>query len=259
MKEEKQMSMELLAKAQQDDTDAMPNVGIDYRNKGIGYRDQGNFEKAKHWLEKAYDKGDPGGAVELGILYQHGQGNLDQAIFWWEKVANGSADACRIAARNLVLVCDRGPHDRDRFLKWLEVLAKTHKDPWGMAVLGALYCGVEHKYWKDADFSPLPPEDRAGGFKLIEAGMDLAKKAGSDEDFLHFDYSALAQAYSKRPGQPGMVGCTDEELRIALKYQERARDKIKARAEETQHPVALQLLEIYEKQIENINGFLKTR
>lgn len=195
-------------------------------------------------LRRRADQGDQEAQFELGFS-DYENGNLDGAIYWWEKCAYSLPNA----AINLVQLLDR-PGDRNRFLKWLDVLANTHKDPWGMAILGTLLCGIEHKLWKDAGFSPLPPEEREKGLAYIKLGVEN----GDDGDFQFLDYDAFAEAHYKRPGRPSFEGCSIEEIERALNYQEKALEKAQQIAKFD--PMIAQAAIIYEKAVENIKSGL---
>ncbi|MCL2249787.1 MAG: hypothetical protein FWC13_11015 [Oscillospiraceae bacterium] len=198
-------------------------------------------------LQRKLETMDEESAYELGIQY-HGERRLDEAILCWEKAADKMADA----AYNLTQVLDR-PGDRNKFLEWLEVLAVKHKDPWGVTLLGILLCGVEHKIWKDAGFSPLPPEEREKGLAFIKLGIEQ----GSDKDFQFQDYNAAAEAHYRRPGKPSFDGCTIEEVQRALEYQQKARNAIEPLAR--QNPMARQMADLYQSAIDNIKGYLNAR
>lgn len=195
-------------------------------------------------LRRRADLGDAEAQFDLGFS-DYENGNLDGAFYWWEKCAYSLPNA----AINLVQLLNR-PSDRNRFLKWLDVLAHTHKDPWGVAILGTLLCGTEHKLWKDAGFSPLPPEEREKGLAYIKLGTEH----GSEEDFQFMDYNAFAEAHYKRPGRSSFHGCKVEEIELGLKYQEKALSMAQKIA--MFDPMVAQLAKMYEKSVENIKGGL---
>ena len=198
-------------------------------------------------LQRKLESMDAKSAYELGLDH-HEKKERKEAILCWEKAAYQMVDA----AYNLVQVCDQSG-DRERFLKWLEVLADTHKDPWGMVLYGTLLCGVNHRLWQMAGFSPLPPENREKGLALIAAGMPLPL-TGDNGEFQHSDYYAASEAYYRRAGMRSFEGCTSAELEIALAYMQRALDMIRVVAK--QNPMAGQMAAAYESSLENISGAL---
>ena len=262
---------ELLAKAEQGDAVSMRRLGNHFGNEGnfqkamfwwekaarlsdpaamfnlgLCYSEQGEFDKAVYWFEEAYKHDVKEAALELGVLY-HGQGKLNDAVFWWEKVG----DALPNAARNLVQTCT----NKDDFIKWLTILAENQKDPWGMAVWGTLLCGVEYKLWRDNGFTDLPEPDRAKGLRLIEEGVARAESGEDTMSFYFYDYDAFSQAQYWFDGATNFSKCSREELSAAIRYLEKAIES--AREFARHNPLGAMLAQGYEVQLENMKGAQK--
>ena len=195
-------------------------------------------------LEKA-QQGNPDAALELGVMH-YNEGDMTNAISWWKKAAGVHPDAARNAARNLVFTVK----NRDDFLKYLFLVAEIHQDPWGMAMLGTLYCGVEVKFWEQNGFQNLPPLNRERGKALIEEGVRRTENGEGVVPFYHYDYSAFSEAQYFRNGKSAMKESSMQELQDAKRYQEKAVALCREAAEPGS--VEADLLPVYEVMLANI-------
>lgn len=202
------------------------------------------------------EQGDTNAKIELGVLY-YGQGNLVKAVEWWEKAADIDANA----ARNLVFTYsnpDFPVHNREKFLKWLEVLAQKHKDPWGMTLLGTLYCGERHGRWKYAGFSVLPPTNRDEGIKLINEGVRRTENGESAIPLSYDNYMDFAYSQFCRNGESKLAECTIKDIQKALEYTNKAWN-LAMEAKEQGDPEAAIAAGDYASIIESLCGALVHR
>lgn len=96
----------------------------------------------KELLAKA-ESGDDEAMFDVAQSYFQ-QGDINEALIWWEKSANAGN---KNATVNLVILYVQNPStaDKDKFLKWLRKLAYDFNDGWALIVLGSIYCGVRHR------------------------------------------------------------------------------------------------------------------
>jgi len=115
---------------------------------------------------------------------------------------------------------------QEKALKWIELLANTHKSPTFLVALGALYCGnpeIKHDSWQkafdDAEIRAFANPQKA--YKLIEEGIFRAK----DGDLIGYDYSTIASAYKYRADRNSSnahSADTDKDREKVIKYLEKA-------------------------------------
>ncbi|WP_298052146.1 tetratricopeptide repeat protein [uncultured Paenalcaligenes sp.] len=91
---------QLKAEAMKGDSDSQLELGVMYE-QGDGVEQ--SYAKAKEFFERAAQQDHPEAQFNLGIMYEHGEGmpkNKKQAIEWYSKACeNGDEDGCAAAQR----------------------------------------------------------------------------------------------------------------------------------------------------------------
>ena len=78
--------------------------GGDYED-GVNAYEAGNYEKAIDFFEKADKQGNIEAIVDLGIMYENGQGvqqDLDKALKLYQKGADKGSDRAKLLAMMLI-------------------------------------------------------------------------------------------------------------------------------------------------------------
>ena len=151
------------------------------------------------------------------------KGELDKAIYWWERIAEDGDGARQTdAVVDLMYIYAYSERSsRDKLIKWMKIGANVHACPKAMVSLGALYCGkpeIVHAMWGNMfnDKELLNFRDTPKAYDLIEKGLELARIG--ELDFV--DYIAIAYAYHyKKDMQPGEQYTIEELKEIKYHYE----------------------------------------
>ncbi len=84
---------------------------VEMYQQGLSCFENGDYDNAMIWWQKAADNGNADAMVDLGSLYSD-RGDYDNAMIWWQKAAdNGDADAM---VKLGILYYDRRDYDNAR-------------------------------------------------------------------------------------------------------------------------------------------------
>jgi len=151
------------------------------------------------------------------------KGELDKAIYWWERIAeDGDGTRQTDAVVDLMYIYAYSERSsRDKLVKWMKIGANVHACPKAMVSLGALFCGkpeIVHAMWGNMfnDKELLRFRDTQKAYELIEKGLELARIG--ELDFI--DYIAVAYAYHyKKDMQPNEQYTIEELQEIKYHYE----------------------------------------
>ena len=166
-------------------------------------------------LLSAANKGDSNAMYDLAFHYQD-QGNIKEAVYWWEESAKKGDE---YGSKNAIIYqCDPtlGKSSQE-FFDCIKRHAVDYNFGWAKIVLGALFCGEAHAFWKNYfninDFTSYINFDQ--GFKLIEEGVSLMGK--SEINLNRWDYMAIKTAYLNHKDEISEIR-TVPYLKKALEY-----------------------------------------
>ena len=183
-------------------------------------------------IEKA-ESGDKIAMFNVGVLYflqlekTKSQEDLDNTIKWWTMAAeNGVIEA----ARNFIFTVYSGtgllPND-DECLKWIKHLAFDCDDPFGMMMLGGLFCGHRHSYlqntntFSDAYLKSI--KNKTEGIRLVEIGISRMENSDTKPGYGEYFFLAGVYNYYNTVTQGGVEYKKIPDLEVAIDYLKKAR------------------------------------
>lgn len=98
--------------------------------KGLKYDKQKDYQQAMQWYLKAADEGNTDAMVNIGLLYQHGNGvqqNYQQAMQWYLKAADKNNPIAMIQISRLYNEGLGVDQDTKQGMAWFVKAQKAHE------------------------------------------------------------------------------------------------------------------------------------